>query len=525
MNLIEHYFDGKKIIIPQHFNFAFDVLDVYAEQSPDQLALIWCNDKDEEKKFTFKEIADKSKQAAAYFQSKGIQRGDKILLSLRRRYEYWIFILALHRLGALAIPCPSGLLKKDLIYRLQSASPKLFIAFATQHFMKEIQEALDSFPQTELVKITGQNEDYLKFSPQDFDLEKVKNQNNGKLPGGNEAMLAFFTSGTSSQPKLILHDFNYPLAHIVTAKCWLNNREGGIHFSLAESGWGKFSWGKIYGQWICGSAVFAYDMEHITPVNLIKKVEKYRITSFCATPTIYRYLLNQNLEKYDLSSLEWVCSAGEYLGLELYNSFYEKTGIQIHEGFGQTETTLLVGNFAGNPIKAGSIGKPSPIYDFVILDSENNVCLPEKTGELCVKVNKNTIGISRFNHSEQEFIYHTGDLVYSDKDDYIWFVSRKDDIIKSSGYRISPFEVESILQKHPAVKECAVSGEFDEKRGQIVKASVVLEENFKASHEIELALFNFMRKETALYKVPRKIVFVETLPRTSNGKIQRSKLR
>ncbi|MCR4741563.1 MAG: AMP-binding protein [Treponema sp.] len=525
MNLLANFFDGKKILLPQNFNFAYDVVDLYAEKEPEQIALIWCNDKDEERKFTFKEISEKSKQAAAYLQSKGIQRGDKILLSLRRRYEYWIFVLALHRLGAVAIPCPSGLLKKDLIYRLQAVQPKVMIAFATQHFMKEIQEALASFPQVELVKISGQKEDYQAFSAEDLDLEKIKAQNQGRLPGGKDPMLAFFTSGTSSQPKLIHHDYNYPLAHIITAKCWLNNREGGIHFSLAESGWGKFSWGKIYGQWICGSAVFAYDMEHITPVNLIKKVEKYKITSFCATPTIYRYLLNLDLKKYNLSSFEWACTAGEYLGSDLYNSFYEKTGIQIHEAFGQTETTLLVGNFAGNPVKAASIGKASPIYDLIILDQKNQPCPVEKTGELCVKVNKDTLGISREGHRTEEFIYHTGDLVYCDKDDYIWFVSRKDDIIKSSGYRISPFEVEAVLQKHPAVKECAVTGEFDEKRGQIAKASVVLEDNYQACHEIELELFNFMRKETALYKVPRKIVFVDSLPRTSNGKIQRAKLR
>ena len=490
---------------PEDFNFAKDVVDYYAENNPEKQALLWCDDEGGEESFNFLQLSEQSKRLANGISKLGIKKGDVVMLVLHRRYEYWFFILALNRIGAVALPVPAQMLKNDLQYRISESNVKM-IAASSSSFVNQIEEVVQKNNSTILVSVNFKRDGWIEY-------ESLKNTSSGQdfsqtvFCGGKDPMIMYYTSGTTGEPKLVLHNCLYPLYHIITAKYWQCVIPEGLHYSVAETGWAKTSWGKMYGQWIAGSAVFVYDRQSFNPHSMLEKISKYKVTTFCAPPTIYRYLVECDLQKYDLSSLKHCCSAGDALDPHILNSFYEKTGLYIYEGYGQTETALLAANFsfAKNPQLPlpNSIGKFSPVYDIKILDENGRACDYEEQGEIVVDS------------------HHTGDLAYTAKNGFVYFAGRKDNIIKSSGFRISPLEVEKTLLLYPAVLECVVVGEADEKRGKIIKAYVVLKDEFSPSKTLELELLDFMRTQTALYKCPRKIEFVKSLPKTYNGKIKR----
>ena len=526
--------------IPSNFNFARDVVDRYADIVPSKLALVWCDDSGESHYFTFKEISQKSKQTASFLSAQGIQKGDTVMLILRRRYEFWFFLLALHRLGAIAVPATNQLLQKDIEYRTQAAGIKMIVSYDDEEVLQRIQSAAKNSPCVEKLVTTGKSksgwisysEEIQKFSPDFTPLSGKETTQN------TDTMLVYFTSGTSGQPKMVQHNFIYPLAHIVTAKYWQQVTDGGLHLTVAETGWAKAMWGKIYGQWICGSAVMVYDMASFSPSKTIDVIAKYRVTTFCAPPTTYRFMVRADIKKYDLSALKHITTAGEALPKELFDKVYEATGLKMCEAFGQTETTVLTGNFPGMQIKPGSMGKPSPLYNLEIVRDDGTKCSAGEEGSIVIHLKQG--GQSAFpaglfqgyykneEQTEKAFMngdYYTGDRAYYDKDGYLWFIGRNDDVIKTSGYRVSPFEIESILLLHPCVSECAVIGVPDEKRGQAIKAVIVLKKDFEPTKELKLQIFEFMKEKTAAYKHPRIIEFVSELPKTISGKIQHAKLR
>ena len=497
-----------KLKLPDNFNFAFDVVDLYAQKAPSQRALVWCNDAGESKEFTFKELSDFSKLAADFLIQKGITSGDVVMLCLHRRYEYWIFILALHRLGAVAFPVSSQLTSADISQRSSLGKVRLFL---NQDFLKE-----------EWEPFLQAHKDFQKSL---LDLPRPN-------ISVNDPMLLYYTSGTQGEPKSVVHNWLYPLAHIITAKYWQKTYDGALHYSVAETGWAKASWGKIYGQWICGAAVFVYDRQGFNPQSILQKISDYGVNTFCAPPVIYRYLVEKDFSKYNLQSLTHCCSAGEALDPQVAQKFYEKSGLKIFEGYGQTETTLLCANFdfdnnccAPSHSCVSSLGKPSPLYKISLVDSKGKKCGPKQNGEIVIDLSKNhPVGLfTNCNLAPDSKLYHTGDLAYYDKDGYFYFIGRKDDIIKSAGFRISPHEVEAVINRHPAVLESAVYSQSDSKRGQIVVACVVLKDGFEADKKLEQELSDFIRQNTALYKCPRKIEFVKELAKTYNGKIFRGK--
>lgn len=522
--------------IPNNFNFAFDVVDRYAQLEPKKRALVWCNDESEENVFNFCELSQISNQTANFLISHNIQKGDRVMLMLRRRYEYWFFILALHKIGAIAVPAPEQLLQNDIEYRVNACGAKMLVASGSPELLSAVDGCLENTSSLKtLVTVQGKKDGWLSFGE-----EISKYDNNFERPSGKKAtnnldpMLIFFTSGTEGQPKMVVHNFLYPLAHIITAKQWQMVEDDGLHFTVAETGWAKNSWGKIYGQWICGSAVFVYDRKTFFPEKFLQKLEHYKVNTLCAPPTVYRYLVRQNFSKYNLSALKNAVTAGEALDAQLFEDFYNKTGLFLHEGYGQTETTLLAANFPGQKIKKGSLGKKSPQYSIDIIDENGHSCSSGQPGELVVKLDEGMpLGLfcGYFENGRlvtQVFkngLYHTGDLVYKDEDEYIFFLGRTDDIIKSAGFRISPYEVEQVLLNHPKVKECAVAGKKDDERGQIVKAWIVLEDGVASSAELKQEIIAFSKKQTARYKCPREIEFVDSLPKTFNGKMKRKAIQ
>lgn len=549
MNLCADYIEGKtaytnyeelkkhfKIKLPSNFNFAYDIVDRYATETPEKRALVWCNDEGEEHIFTFKELSVLSQRTALFLQSKGVKKGDTIMLILRRRYEFWIFILALHRIGAIAVPATNQLLEGDLVYRNKAADIKMIVSFDDPDIQGEIEKSLRASTSVKhLVTVGKEREGWISFY-KEFESFKgdFPRPTGADATTNDDTMLLYFTSGTSGYPKMVQHNFLYPLGHIVTAKYWQNVVDDGLHLTIAETGWAKAVWGKIYGQWIAGSAVFAYDMVSFKPDLLLTKMAHYKVTTFCAPPTVYRYLIRQDLSKYDLTSLVHCATAGEALNAEVYNKFHAQTGIKMTEGYGQTESTVIVGNFPGMEPKPGSMGKPAPGYDVDIISEDGKKCASGETGEIVIHLDKGHplglfAGYYRDETRTEEIfangLYHTKDTAYYDTDGYIWFVGRNDDIIKSSGYRISPFEVESVLQEHPSVLECAVTGIEDKHRGQLVKATIVLTSGHKPSVELEHELQEFVKEHTASYKCPRLIEFVEELPKTISGKIRRVTIR
>lgn len=537
--VFEDYTDLKKncrLKAPENFNFSYDIIDRYAKECPEKRALVWCDDNGEEKTFTFADISVESKRAAYFLSAAGIKKGDAVMLILRRRYEFWILMPALHRIGAIVVPATDQLLQKDIEYRTNAAEIKMIISYENPIIQSEIEKAMPASKTVKtLVTVGSERKGWVNFHTEYEKCTAEFPRPVGEAATNNEdPMLMYFTSGTSGYPKMVLHNFVYPIGHIITAKYWHGVVDDGLHLTVAETGWAKATWGKLYGQWICGTAIFVYDMTSFKPDKMLQKISQYGVTTFCAPPTVYRYLIRQDLSKYDLSSVVRCTTAGEALNGEVYNKFHQFTGQKIFEGYGQSESAIIAGNFLNEPVKPGSMGKASPAYEVEIVDPNGKPVATGEVGELVIHVDREySFGLLTGYYRDVALtadafdggVYHTGDTVYQDEDNYIWFVGRKDDIIKSSGYRISPFEVESVLQQHPSVMECAVTGVEDAKRGQAVKATIVLSPGFEASHELEIELFDFVKHETALYKCPRIIEFVKELPKTISGKIRRVEIR
>lgn len=526
-----------KIVVPENFNFAYDVADELAKTRPDGRALIWCNDKGEERHFTYAQMKYYSDKTANYLASLGIKKGDAVMLILKRRYEFWFCILALHKLGAIAVPATHLLTSNDLIYRNNAASIKAVIAVAEDEVMEHIDDAQRKSPTLELKIAVG---DKCREGWHDFNREMEEASPDFQRPTGDMATvnsdisLLYFTSGTTGQPKMVQHNFTYPLGHILTAKYWQNVRKDGLHLTVADTGWAKAVWGKLYGQWICECAVFVYDFDHFNPHEMLEVISAHNITSFCAPPTIYRFLIKEDLTKYDLSSLEYCVVAGEPLNPEVYNQFYKATGLKLMEGYGQTELTVAIATVPGMEPKPGSMGKPVPGYDIDILDEQGRSCDVGEEGQIVVYTDRSQpVGMfdGYYRDSEKtknvwhDGIYYTGDMAWKDEDGYFWFVGRADDVIKSSGYKIGPFEVESALLEHPAVLECAITGVPHEIRGQVVKATIVLTRGYTASEELKVELQDHVKRVTAPYKYPRIVEFVDELPKTISGKIRRVEIR
>ena len=528
--------DQFAVRVPGRFNFAFDVADVIAQQQPDRVALVWSNDAGADAAFTFRQLREHSNRAANVLAGLGIRRGDPVMLILKRRYEFWFILLALHKLGAIAVPATHLLSSRDIAYRNNAADIRMIISVSDDGIADQVDAAQADSPSLTLkAHVGGARDGWI-----DFNAEAARSSDRFDRPAGDAAtqntdpMLLYFTSGTTGMPKMVLHDFTYPLGHIVTARYWQNVQDGGLHLTVADTGWAKAMWGKIYGQWIAGAAVFVYDYDRFNPRKLLGVIEKYGITSFCAPPTIYRFLVKEDLSHFRLDHLKYCVVAGEPLNPEVYNRFLEQTGIKLMEGYGQTELTVSIATWPWMSPKPGSMGKPSPWYDVDLLDEEGNSCGAGAEGQIVIRTDKRKpVGMfagyyrdpERTGQVWHDGIYYTGDMAWRDEDGYYWFVGRADDLIKSAGYRIGPFEVESALLEHPAVLECAVTGVPDEVRGQAIKASVVLAAGFAPGDDLALELHNHVRKLTAPYKSPRFVEFVPELPKTISGKIRRVEIR
>ena len=532
----EDYNKNLEFIIPNNFNFAYDVMDVWAQEKPNKTALIWTDDEENERFFTFGELKELTDQAASYFLSLGIGKGDMVMLILKRHYEWWISILALHKIGAIAIPATHMLTTHDIVYRNNRAGVKAIICVGEDYVLEQITAAMSESPTVKTLISIGPK------VPENFHSwhEEIDNAPAFVRPShvndNNDIMLMYFTSGTSGEPKMVAHNYLYPLGHITTGVFWHNLHENSIHLTVADTGWGKAVWGKLYGQWFAGAAVFVFNHDKFTAEKILKKIEKYRITSFCAPPTVYRFMIHEDLSTYDLSSLEYCTTAGEALNPSVYEKFYKITGVKLMEGFGQTETTMTLGTMPWHQPKPGSMGKPNAQYDIDLIRSDGSSCEDGEKGEIIVRLDKHRpIGLFNEYYRDEELtnkvccdgIYHTGDVAWRDEDGYFWFVGRTDDVIKSSGYRIGPFEVESALMTHPAVIECAITGVPDDLRGMVVKATVVLHKDWKdkAGDELVKTLQEHVKHETAPYKYPRIIEFVNELPKTISGKIRRVEIR
>ena len=527
--------DNLEFIVPEHFNFSYDVIDVWANEEPEKLALLWTNDEGECRRFTFAQLKEISDRTAAYFQSLGVGRGDMVMLILKRRCEFWFSMLALHKLGAVAIPATHMLTSHDIQYRVERAGIKCIVSVGEDYVMEQLKDAMKHTPVPILVSI-GPKEDE-GFHSWHKEWNDAPAFERPFTPNDNsDTMLMYFTSGTSGEPKMVAHDFLYALGHLSTGVFWHNLKEDSLHLTVADTGWGKAVWGKLYGQWFAGAAVFVYDHEKFTAKALLEQMSKYRVTSFCAPPTVYRFMIHEDFSQFDLSSLRYCTTAGEALNSAVYEKFYELTGIRLMEGFGQTETTLTLSTMPWNNPKPGSMGLPNPQYDIDLVRDDGTPCEDGEKGEIVIRVgDKKPIGLFKEYFRDDELtasvwhdgMYHTGDVAWRDEDGYYWFVSRKDDVIKSSGYRIGPFEVESALMKHPAVLECAITGVPDETRGMVVKATIVLNEAWKEKKGDALVkeLQEHVKTHTAPYKYPRIIDFVDELPKTISGKIRRVEIR
>lgn len=529
-------------IVPENFNFAYDVMDAWAEEKPDKVALLWTSERGEEVSTTFREFKEQTDRTAAYFMQLGIKHGDKVMLILKRHYQWWLSMMALCKVGAIAIPATHMLTVHDIVYRNQSASVKYIICANDEYITEQIAKAMPDSPTVKALVAVNALSELDKPIPEGFHdwrkewVEAPAFVRPDNVNTNEDTMLMYFTSGTSGEPKMVAHDFLYALGHLTTGVYWHNLHANSLHLTVADTGWGKAVWGKLYGQWFAGATVFVYDHEKFTAEKIMRQMEKYHITSFCAPPTIYRFMIREDFSKYDLSSLEWCTTAGEAMNPSVANRFKELTGVTIYEGFGQTETTMTLGTFPWVKPKPGSMGKPNPQYDVQLLRQDGTECEDGEKGEICIRIgDKKPLGLFKGYYRDEERtketwhdgIYHTGDMAWRDEEGYYWFVGRTDDVIKSSGYRIGPFEVENALMTHPAVVECAITGVPDPIRGMIVKATVVLAPEYKAKAGDELIkeLQNHVKHETAPYKYPRLIEFVNELPKTISGKIRRVEIR
>ena len=532
----EDYIRNFRIRVPADFNFAYDVVDAYAAEEPDKKALLWTDDRGGEIQFAFADMKRETDRTASYFQSLGIGRGDMVMLILKRRYEFWFSILALHKLGAVAIPATHLLTRKDVVYRCNMAGVKAIVAAGEPVITGHIAAAMPESPTTKLLISVGPEvpEGFLDFH------EGIRHAAPFVRPQhvntNDDIMLMYFPSGTTGEPKMVAHDFTYPLGHISTGCFWHNLHEGSLHLTIADTGWAKAAWGKLYGQWLAGANIFVYDHEKFTPADILRKIGQYRITSLCAPPTIYRFLIREDLSKYDLSSLEYCTTAGEALNGAVYDTFKRLTGVRLMEGFGQTETTLTLATFPWMEPKPGSMGVPNPQYDIDLLTPDGRSAEDGEQGQIVIRTDRGKpLGLFKEYYLNDgmthevwhDGVYYTGDVAWRDEDGYFWFVGRADDVIKSSGYRIGPFEVESPLLPHPAGVECAITGVPDEIRGQVVKATIILGEKYRprAGEELIRELQDHVKRITAPYKYPRIIEFVDELPKPISGKIRRKAIR
>lgn len=549
MNLLSRFTNGTRfrdyndfynhfsLNVPDNFNYAYDVVDEYARLEPGKRALVWCDDAENERIFTFADIKRISDQAANFFLSCGIGKGDTVLVILQRRHEYWTTLMALSKIGAVAIPATHMLMKKDLVYRMEKAHVKMVVSVNEDELCDNIRKAMKEVPCVQHAATIGKREGFIDYT------EAIEKQSEElDIPfrserSADDLLLLYFTSGTTGMPKMVTLPQRYTLGHIVTARYWLNCMDDGLHFTLAETGWAKASWGKLFGQWLCGSAIFVYDFHgKFDPSALMEHIARYKITTFCAPPTVYRFMIKSDMSKYDLSSIKYMMTAGEALNPEIYRQIRMKTGHPIYEGFGQTETTVVCATFSEfMEIRPGSMGRPSPLYYVQLLDNEGKPVEQGETGEICIRLRDKQNGLFAGYYNDPALTetvmydgyYHLGDLAFCDSDGYYWFVGRKDDIIKSSGYRIGPFEVESALMEHPAVLECAITGVPDTEgvRGQLVKATIILAPGYEPSDALVKELQNHVKKTTAPYKYPRVVEFVKELPKTISGKIRRVQIR
>ncbi|MCI8646174.1 MAG: AMP-binding protein [Firmicutes bacterium] len=517
----------------ESFNFAFDIVDKLAEQQPDKLAMLHIAKNKRKREFTFEDMSKYSSKAAAYFQSLGIGKGDRVMLVMKRHYQFWFAILGLHKLGAVAIPATNLMKQHDFEYRFKAAGVKAIVCTADDNVAYQVELAMETVPE-EIIKIIvrGKREGWNSFDSgiQQFSGPFVPEQR----ACGKEPSIMFFTSGTTGYPKIAIHDFLYPLGHFITAKYWHQVDPDGIHFTISDTGWGKALWGKLYGQWLCEAAVFTYDMDSFDAGEIMDMIARYQITTFCAAPTVYRMMIKKDFSKYDFSHLKHVTTAGEALNAEVFNQFKKVTGLSLHEGFGQTEMTLAVGTLKGMEPKAGSMGKPTPLYDVELLGEDGRPVPAGEKGEIVIRTGKKIpIGLFDGYYRSKELtrqawnngIYHTGDTAWKDEDGYYWYVGRDDDVIKSAGYRIGPFEIESVLMELPYVLECGVTSIPGKIRGQVIKACIVLVEGIEGTDDLKKEIQRYARKKMASYKYPRYIEFWEELPKTISGKIQHNKLK
>ncbi len=515
------------------FNFAFDIVDTLGRKYPNKTAMVHIDTDMTERIFTFKDIKDASSQTANYFKSLGIKKGDKVMLVLKRHYQFWFAILALHKLGAIAIPATNQLQEHDFTYRFDAGEVSAIVCTASGDTANQVDIAAEKCPslKTKII-VGGEREGWNNFD-NEYSLFSRKFERTEDSACGDDYMFMFFTSGTTGYPKIAAHNHKYPLGHFVTAKYWHNIQPDGLHFTISETGWGKALWGKLYGQWLAEGSIFVYNFDRFHANEILPMFKNYNISTFCAPPTMYRMLIKEDLSKYDLSSIKHATTAGEALNPEVMTQFEKATGLTIMEGFGQTETTLILGNLVGTTPKPGSMGKPVPGYEISLMNADGEKCGIGENGEIVIRTeDKMPCGLYKGYYKSEELTneawydgyYHTGDLAWMDEDGYYWYVSRKDDVIKSSGYRIGPFEIENVIMELPYVLECGVSAEPDEVRGQVVKASIVLTKGTEGTEELKKEIQEYVKSKTAPYKYPRIVVFKDELPKTISGKIIRNKL-
>ncbi len=516
----------------EDFNFAFDIVDKLAQEQPDKLAMLHIAKNKRERKLTFEDMSKYSSKAAAYFESLGIQKGDRVMLVLKRHYQFWFAILGLHKLGAVAIPATNLMKQQDFEYRFKAAGVKAIVCTADDDVAYQVELALENVEEKIIpIIVRGKREGWESF-------DRGIQQFNGPFapkqrPCGTDPSIMFFTSGTTGYPKIATHNYKYPLGHFITAKYWHQVEPDGLHFTISDTGWGKALWGKLYGQWLCEAPIFTYDMDSFDAGEILDMIARHRITTFCAPPTAYRMMIKKDLSKYDFSHLKHVTTAGEALNAEVFNQFQKVLGLSLHEGFGQTEMTLAIGTLKGTEPRAGSMGKPTPLYDVALLDEKGRPVPPGEKGEIVIRTDKETpIGLFEGYYRNEEMtkqawhngIYHTGDTAWKDEDGYFWYVGRDDDVIKSAGYRIGPFEIESVLMELPYVLECGVTSVHGKIRGQVIKACIVLIDGVEGTDDLKKEIQRYARKKMAHYKYPRIIEFWEELPKTISGKIQHNKL-
>ena len=530
------YPDSFTLSCPPGFNFAYDVLDRLGTGTPDRRALVWCNDDGGKRTFGFGEMKHLSDQAASYFLSLGIRKGDMVLLILKRHYQFWYAIMALHKIGAVAVPATNQLKQYDLAFRLEEAGIKAVVCTMDGDIAEQVEGAEAEYGQP-LIKMSvrGSRSGWSDFDEGVGRAAPFVKPTGDDLPAVDDNMLLYFTSGTTAQPKMVVHDFSYPIAHIDTAKYWHKVDPDGLHLTLSETGWAKSVWGKLYGQWFMETGIYVYDFDRFDPHKLLLHLQDDGVTTFCAAPTVYRFLITEDLARYDLSRLQHCTIAGEAMNPVVYETFRDKTGLELKEGYGQTEMTLAVVTNYWEPTKAGSMGTPSANYDVVLLNKDGGSAVPGEQGEICIRTldGKKPIGMFKGYYRDPETtasvwhdgLYHTRDLAQRDEDGYFWYVGRTDDMIKTSGYRVGPFEVESVVMKHPAVVECAITAAPDEVRGGVVKATIVLGRGYEPSEALKKEIQTFVKQKTAPYKYPRIVEFVDEMPKTISGKIRRVEIR